>query len=105
MAFTKMLNKRKFRFESTTGKLWMVEIDWDTGVGNAIRLASNKVENGSPDEADGGDSRPRQVAGYDNDVAITVDGGSLAAWKLYHISRIMVAAVYNTTTALNTLLA
>lgn len=77
----------RFLFEDSDGELWDVSLAHD-GTGVARQVSSVG-------------STPRHDA---TEIALQVDVASVAAWRAYHVSRKMTAAVYNTAKTLDAVL-
>ena len=78
----------RFLYEDNDGELYELEFDYD-GNGTSIKHGGTL----------------KSLAGKDTArVTVTVDTASLAAWRAYHPSRKVRAAVYNTSQALETIL-
>lgn len=89
MALNRDTHIIKFVFQNTNGVFYDIEFNAATGVGVGRKHGTTYK------------TTPMYNA---TETALTVDAGSLTAWKGYHVSRRIHAAVYNTTSALNTIL-
>jgi hypothetical protein len=79
-----------FLFENANGRLYTVSINKNTGAG--VARLQPKVDGVNVVED----------KNFDNtETTVQVDGGSLAAWRGWHLSRKIYAAVYNTTQTLS----
>lgn len=78
----------RFIYQNTNGVKYDVVFEYSTGVGYGQKRTSFK------------DGPAHAVT----KTAVTVDAGSLTAWKTWHNSRRIYSAVYNTTTALSSIL-
>lgn len=78
-----------FVMQNTNGVYYDVVFDATTGVGKGTKhgLTYKSVPLVSPTVT-----------------TVTVDAGSLSAWKGYHRTRMLIAAVYNTTQTLDAIL-
>ena len=87
---TKDQSQRRFIFENSNGIRYDVRLNHN-GTGEAYKLSGSSSK---------GDRTKNSIT----KVALTIDAGSVVASRNWHPSRLCVAAIYNTSNTLNTVL-
>jgi hypothetical protein len=88
--------ERSFLFENSNGIRYRVLFNVTTGVGSARKITGVNSRGDGPSVNGGGVTI--------TPVAVTIDSGARATAGTCHVSRLMHAAIYNTTQTLNTIL-